>query len=236
MKQITILLSYYNQTSALQKHIQVWQSYPKNIKDMIQFQIIDDCSHQPAKQVLDKLDLTSLNIELYRVLDNLYCNIAGVRNLGAREAKTEWILILDMDTIVTPTMASQLLQIIHNKHKIAFKFNRKVINNPKHPKNNQIHPAVTLIKKEDYWNIGGCEEDLVGHYGQTDPSFWYKARNKITVMQCNNIYLNYLVEGEADINRDTKHNIKLVQKKMKTNSWSKDYVRFRWERVIFNKQ
>ena len=56
------------------------------------------------------------------------------------------------------------------------------------------------------------------------------------VMQCNNIYLNYLVEGEADINRDTRYNIKLVQEKMKTNSWSKDYVRFRWDRIMLNKQ
>ena len=100
-------------------------------------------------------------------------------------------------------------------------------------KNNQPHPAVCLIRKEDYWNIGGCEEDLVGHYGQTDPSFWYRAKNKIKVYFCRDIFLTYDPEGECDMIRDTRHNTQLFEKKKKDNSWSTDFIRFDWEKIQF---
>ena len=49
---------------------------------------------------------------------------------------------------------------------------------------------------------------------------------------CRNIYLDYLVEGEAEINRDTTHNKKLFDYKKKTNSWSNDYIRFNWNKIL----
>ena len=73
----------------------------------------------------------------------------------------------------------------------AFKFNRTVPDDDNHIKNNKLHPAVCLIRKEDYWKIGGCDEDFVGNYGQTDPHFWYRAKGKITVKEKNNVYLLY---------------------------------------------
>ena len=99
-------------------------------------------------------------------------------------------------------------------------------------KHYKIHPAVCLIRKEDYWRVGGCEEDLVGHYGGTDPSFFYKAKGIINVKICKNIFLTHLYEGEADINRDTSHNIKLIEEKKKSGKWSKDYIRFSWEKYF----
>ena len=113
----------------------------------------------------------------------------------------------------------------------AFKFNRIVPNNPKHIKHHQMHPAVCLIRKEDYWNIGGCEEDLVGHYGHTDPIFWYRANGKIKVKQCTKEFLLYEPEGESDINRSTGHNANLFREKQKTGKWSTDFIRFKWEKI-----
>ena len=128
-------------------------------------------------------------------------------------------------------MAQQLIQLANdNKNKNnTFKFNRKVINNPKHKKNNVPHPAVCLIRIEDYWNIGGNEEDLVGSYGKTDGSFYHRANGKVNLFIKEDIYLDYFEEGESEINRDFSRNEKLIQEKIKNNSWSKDFVRFPWE-------
>ena len=41
--------------------------------------------------------------------------------------------------------------------------------------------GMSLLRKKDYWNVGGCEEDLVGNYGQTDPIFWYRAKGKLKI-------------------------------------------------------
>lgn len=234
---LTFSLSYYNQgLDAFLKHLELWKNYDTNIKKEINFMIVDDGSKVPLEELIKDINFEDLNINLYRVEVDLYCNIAGVRNLSARECNTEWMLILDMDTLVPKKMAYDLINIINKKEKgKAYKFNRLVPSNNKDNKHHKIHPAVCLIRKEDYWNVGGCEEDLVGHYGGTDPTFFYKAQGKIKVEICKNIFLNHLYEGEADIIRDTSHNIKLIEEKKKNGNWSTDYVRFPWKKILSKK-
>ena len=81
-----------------------------------------------------------------------------------------------MDTMISENLASSIVKLCDSPSSNCFKFNRKVKYNPFYEKNNKIHPAVCLLRVEDYWNVGGCEEDLVGNYGQTDPIFWYRAK------------------------------------------------------------
>ena len=234
-KLITINLSYYNQSKEiLLKHIEYWKSYPKEIRDQMTFFIIDDCSKVHISELIKKEDLGDLDVVIYRVKVDLVCNIAGIRNLGAKECKTLWYVIIDMDTLIPIKMAQQLIQLAKENmdKKNTFKFNRKVINNPNHKKNNTPHPAVCLIRIEDYWNIGGNEEDLVGSYGKTDGTFYFKAKGKIELIIKKDIYLDYFEDGESNINRDTSRNSKIASQKMKSGIWSSNYVRFPWEKVI----
>ena len=231
MKKITINLSFYNQNDVLREHILGWKSWSDDLKEKFSFCIIDDCSEDKATDVLSDIDLSDLNLSIYRVKEDLICNIAGVRNLSAQECKTEWMVILDMDTIVSEELASSMIGLCNSPSGICYKFNRRVPKNPYHEKNGQQHPAVCLLKLEDYWKVGGCEEDLVGHYGQTDPIFWYRAQGKLNVNVRMDMFLDYIPEGEAKINRDTRHNFKLFEYKRNTNSWSTDFVRFDWEKI-----
>lgn len=234
-KKITIILSYYNQPiETIIRHIDNWKKYPEDIKKKFTFFIMDDCSKVPLVKLLSNYDFEDLDLHIYRVLEDLYCNIAGVRNLGASECKTDYMVILDMDTVIDSKMANSLCELIakpKNRKKV-FKFNRIVPNNNKHEKHNLIHPAICLISKNDYWKIGGCEEDFVGHYGSTDPAFWFRSKGIIKVIHCNNIYLQYYPDAEADITRDREHNILLFEKKKKNNSWSNNYIRFIWEKSV----
>ena len=231
-KLITVNLSYYNQSKEiLLKHIEYWKSYPKEIRDQMTFFIIDDCSKVHIKDLLSKNELGDLDVVIYHVKKDLVCNIAGIRNLGAKECKTPWYVIIDMDTLIPTKMAAQLIQLAKDNmdNNNTFKFNRKVISNPNHKKNNIPHPAVCLIRIKDYWNIGGNEEDLIGSYGKTDGSFYHRAKGKVNLFIKEDIYLDYFEEGESEINRDFSRNEKLIQEKIKNNSWSKDFVRFPWE-------
>ena len=231
MSIITVNLSFYNQNDVLVKHVLGWKSWSKELKEKFSFCIIDDCSKTKAVDVLSEIDLSDLNLSIYRVQEDLVCNIAGVRNLSAQECKTEWMVILDMDTLISEELASSMIKLCKAPKGSCFKFNRRVPSNPYHPKNNQPHPAVCLLQLEDYWDVGGCEEDLVGHYGQTDPIFWYRASDVLTVHFRSDMYLDYIPEGEAVINRDTSHNQKLFEEKRRTHNWSTDFVRFKWEKV-----
>ena len=235
IKMITICLSYYNQSlNILLKHIENWKSFPNNILDQFKFCIVDDCSKIPIDQMLKDVDLSNLSIKLYRVKQDLNCNIGGVRNLAATQCSTPWMVILDMDTVIDRKVATSLVEFSRNNmnNNIAFKFNRIVPENKNHIKNNKPHPAVCLIRKEDYWNIGGCDEDFVGNYGQTDPHFWYRAKGIISVKEKNSVYLLYYPEGESNIDRNRKPNqILFDQKKKKQKEWSTDYLRFDWELI-----
>ena len=233
MKRVTFLLSYYNQADVLRRHVLQWKAYPRALKDQIVFCIIDDGSRAAAKNTIDSLDVTDLDLRLYRVLVDLYCNIAGVRNLGCREADTPWVLILDMDTLVPEKAAQDILaQARKGKRRHAYRFNRAVLDNPSHKLHGKTHPAVCLIRKKDYWHVGGCEEDLVGHYGYTDPCFWIRAGKKIRLQERRDIFLEYLAEGEADIVRDAAHNERICRERMALGNWSTKVVRFPWERLM----
>ena len=47
--------------------------------------------------------------------EDLFCNIAGVRNLGFNEMQTEWGLLLDMDTLVDNDMMKGLFILMKYK-------------------------------------------------------------------------------------------------------------------------
>lgn len=231
MRKITINLSFYNQEDILKKHIMGWCSWSKEVLKNFSFCIVDDCSKKLATEVLEDFDKSNLDLTILRVKKDLYCNIAGVRNLSAKECKTDWMVILDMDTIITQKLAKSMLNLINIDPGNCFKFNRKVSKNIFHKKNGKLHPAVCLLRKEDYWKVGGCEEDLVGHYGQTDPIFWYRAKNKLKVHYQMKMFLEYEPKGEANIKRDSKHNAKLFDQKKLNKDWSSDYIRFEWDRI-----
>ena len=108
MKKITINLSFYNQNEVLKKQVESWKSWSKEVRDQFSFCIVDDCSKKSAIDILSD-DLTDLDLSIYRVTEDLYCNIAGVRNLSAQECKTDWMVILDMDTFVSEELASSML-------------------------------------------------------------------------------------------------------------------------------
>tara|TARA_Y100000589_G_scaffold331879_1_gene387604 strand:- start:1322 stop:2020 length:699 start_codon:yes stop_codon:yes gene_type:complete len=231
MKKITINLSFYNQDKTLLEQVRGWLSWPPEIKKYYSFCIVDDCSKNNALKVLRDVDLSCIDLSIYRVKEDLFCNIAGVRNLAASLCETEWMMIIDMDTVVPVNLSRDILDLCNSPPKYCYKFNRKVIKNRFHIKNGKEHPAVCLIRKEDYWNIGGCEEDLVGNYGQTDPIFWYRATGKIKVEYKKNMFLNYLPKGSAKIKRNKYKNLKLFEQKKIDGNWSKDFIRFAWEKI-----
>ena len=227
---LTISLSYYNQgKEAFLKHLELWKTYDNKIK----FIIVDDGSKIPLEDLLKDMDFGDLDISLYRVEVDLFCNIPGAMNLSAKECTTEWILFLDMDTLVNREMALKLSDIIDkDQKKTVYKFNRVVPNNKKEKRHHKIHPKVCLIRKKDFWEVGGYDEDLVGHYGLTDPIFFHRAKGKLDTVFCKKICLIHYDQGEAEIPRDVSHNLKLFEEKKRTGNWCKEYIRFPWKKIF----
>jgi predicted glycosyltransferase involved in capsule biosynthesis len=222
----------------------MWKNYPKEVKDKFTFFIIDDCSKKPINEILSKDDLSGLDIHLYRVQKDLNYNIAGVRNLGAQECKTPWILILDTDCYVDTKCAKAMLDLAEKEmnNKKVFKFNRKITvdksigcHSISKQRSNVIHPGVCLLQKKDYWRIGGNEEDLVGNYGCTDGCFFHRCKKKVEIVNCQRIYLDYAQAYTKGVSwmppRNGGANAKIASQHILNNTWSTDYVRFPWKKL-----
>lgn len=229
---VTFCLSYYNQPlEAVKRHMDWWSAYPAHLREKLRFQIIDDCSKKPINRLIDFAQYQSLDCDLYRVTQDLVCNIGGVRNLAAQKCKTDWMLILDMDTCVSVALAHEIVALAASMPpKTVANFIRTTLDS-RHPKNEKKHPAVCLIRVCDYWSVGGCDEDFVGAYGQTDPHFWYRAEKLSIERMVAKSRLHYFDDGEATINRDRTRNEAMFAAKKKTGKWSTDYVRFPWEHL-----
>ncbi len=236
---VTLFYGYYNQTDMLAKQVTLWRSYPKALLEKINIILIDDCSSSPAMDVLAGCDISGLPLEVYRVGIDLYCNIGGTRNLSVKLAKTEWMLFLDMDLMISPTNLELIMKIpfmagkadgeLGEGHRM-YKFNRR-----RPDGSYKIHPAACLFQREVYWKVGGCDEDFVGNYGQTDVHFFHRARGVAEVV----IVQDIVIEEDADGNTATidrskeklRPNLELLEHKKAEGNWSTDYVRFPWSKV-----
>lgn len=234
MRTLTIALGYFNQMDALRKHITAWNRYPEELKKKLSFIIVDDYSSIPAARVLEtESNLHGLDIHLYRVKTDLFWNVAGARNLGLQETETEWALLLDMDTMVDTVTLRQLFELIQGgSQAVVYQFNRR-ISRRSGDFQEKPHPGVMLIRKDDYWSVGGSDEDFAGAYGYNDRSFLHRAGKQLEIRTCRDIYLHHESSGVARVVKGRSRNEKLFKAKRKNNSWSTDYLRFDWEEVAF---
>lgn len=230
---LTILLTYYNQAEMLNKQLDIWKSYSDYLKNNMKFIIIDDCSQEMPDKSSLRMASSELDIALYRITDDIFFNVPGAVNLGAFITDTPWFLKQDMDTTVPNNSMGQLLRVLsEDKQNTIYKYYR--VNGTKTSSPFKITPGQFCVRKDDFWKIGAWDEDFCGNYGMNDPFFFHRARAfGYTIEERRDIKVYIDEKGESDIVRDPSINKKLFNKKTSDGlSWSNEYLRFNWERVI----
>jgi hypothetical protein len=199
----TISLTFYNDHEHLCRHIDAWRTYPEIYK-----QIIDDGSEVPPKA----------DVPIYRIEKDIPWNIPGARNLGAAVCPTEWILFCDTDQTFSKESIDAIIDTKLERGKF-YSFMR----------HNRPRTAGTmLVNRQDYWSVGGYDEDFAGHYGYNDPflrALFYSAGiQEITLpILC--------TQHSADCQLiRTPNNEGLYQKKLRSDR-SRTYLRFPWKRI-----
>tara|TARA_R110001592_G_scaffold43380_3_gene140616 strand:+ start:91 stop:789 length:699 start_codon:yes stop_codon:yes gene_type:complete len=228
---LTVVMTYYNQDKMLRKQIDNWNSYSKDLRDEVNFILVDDCS---MKNSTEDFDFSSCEFDLnvYRVTDDVYFNVPGAVNLGADKTQTEWFIKQDMDTIIPEETMSKLLELIESApDKSIYKFYRT--NGTSISNANKITPGQFMIRKDDFWSIGAWDEDFCEDYGMNDPAFFWRAsQDNYVVHEGYDLHVTIDSDGESDIERDCFVNSELLeQKKSGKVDWSDDYIRFNWKQV-----
>jgi predicted glycosyltransferase involved in capsule biosynthesis len=219
---ITLSLAYYNDGEHLNAQLLEFRKYPSNIK----IQIIDDGSRDDP--ITNHLQKIPNNIEIYKIEEDIPWNIPGSRNLSATVSTTPWLLILDMDQIITLENMNKILELPLRNDYEFYSFNRKL------GKINKFTAGTMLVSRSLWWECGGYDEDFIGNYGHNDPLFRFKMQHVGGHEKpLKNIWVKQ-ESADCALNRNgVEVNKMLFNAKTKEYSRTADKkLRFSWKKII----
>lgn len=164
---ITIVFPYYNNAGMLREQWRTWCSYSAQTKSMVNVIVVDDSSPwAPAADALSRREWLSsglASLRLYRAGVDIRWNWLFCRNLGATEAKTEWLLLTDIDHVIPQDTLYSLLEHPHDRKRV-YRFCRVSMPELKlyHP-----HADTFFMTRDMFWKIGGYDERFSGYYGSS---------------------------------------------------------------------
>lgn len=156
---ITLVYPYYENPTMLRKQLETWALYI----DFVKIIVVDDGSQEnPA---LNQMWFQHTNLQLYRVLPNIPWNQDGARNLAMKHATTEWAYMTDMDRLVPIDQMEAITEFAekHSTPRHYYMFNQRAARDGVYL--NATHPNSFLMRVEDFWSMGGYDEDFAGAYG-----------------------------------------------------------------------
>lgn len=159
---ITIGFPYYNQPEMMARHLEEWATYSDEVKSRISAVIVDDGSAEPLRIDADP----GFPVRVYRVLDDIPWNISGAKNLIMREAPDDWVLITDIDHVLTADNAAKMFAMFTAKRPPGKALKPLRMRGGKPYKS---HITTMLVHRDDWWRCGGMDEDFAGHYGEGTP-------------------------------------------------------------------
>jgi len=193
---VSIVFPYYDNPEMLRFQLGHFGNYSQEALDACEIIIVDDCSPVfPARDVIRECDLP--NIRLFRLGVDLPWNQDAARNIGAHEARGEYLLLTDIDHVVPESTLSELCDIEDNLsvYTLARKahFSDKVI---------PSHVNSYFLSKALYWGIGGYDEDFWGTYG-SDRLFRTRVLKSAPIKELPNSRLELVTGGSIPDAKNT---------------------------------
>ena len=109
-REITIVLPFYLNLGMFTEQQRVWTAYPAEVRARLHVVLVDDCSpkgQRPSGKAVSVHGLGSLRI--YRLQEKKRWNWLACRNLGAKETRTDWMLLTDIDHVLPAETLTRLL-------------------------------------------------------------------------------------------------------------------------------
>jgi hypothetical protein len=168
---LSYVTSFYDSTgsfSVLESFLKRISGYSPDLLSVIQFVVIDDCSNGIFKGSVP----SNINLLFLRVADDIEWNISGARNLGATYARSDNLLMSDIDHHF-PEATIRHLCSFNDIGRRIFRFRRidtegKKISSP---------PNILFMSRGRFLKYFGYDETFAGHYGSEDSYFRYWQRS-----------------------------------------------------------
>ena len=136
---LTYICSYYKNAGMLREQQAVWRSYRSTLKARFHAIVTDDCSpeDQAAIHAVEETGIASLTVNR-RLRDardkaalggKVRWNWLFSRNLGARLATTDWLILTDIDHVLPEETLDRLLSM-HLDPYCVYRPSREYANQP----------------------------------------------------------------------------------------------------------
>jgi hypothetical protein len=167
MRDLSLILTYFENPLLFLRQVEEWENYPSEIQDRLKVYITDDCSpNNPITEVLRFPE--RIEGHAYRIKEKVAWNWIAGRNIAAHNADTKWLLITDLDHIVIKDNMIKILDGLDTMNPSSvFWFSRE--------RRDGIpmkdHSNSYLMTREMYWRIGGHDEYMSGLYFGTTAEY-----------------------------------------------------------------
>lgn len=211
---LTYVVQFYiedDEKNPLTELIAIYNSYSRDVLKHIHFVFVDDHSRVP----IEIPDDVVLNYTLLRVTTDKTWNQGGARNLGVQHAKSENLILTDIDIKFPENLLARLIDYKLPNDSV-FKF--KTISNlkPTRP-----HDNVFFMTKSVFMKTNGIDEEFCGYYGYEDIFFLRQQKalgTKFYVFGYSNIvhkeHKNSKATQHYDLDRDLTVNEALMEQKL----------------------
>lgn len=109
-RELTIVFPHFCNLGMLAEQQRVWADYPKDLRSRLHVIVVDDCSPDGAQPSRESVTVSGLaSFRICRLLKKQRWNWLACRNLGAKLATTDWLLLTDIDHVVPASTLSRLL-------------------------------------------------------------------------------------------------------------------------------
>lgn len=165
---LSLIMAYYENPEMLKLHLNEWALMKRVDRSLLHVIIVDDGSptNKAADVIRSRPDYGrqyEIDIKCFRVDTDIPWNMDGCRNLGMQVARTRYALLTDMDHLLEADQLTPLLTSCHDAQQGTYymprrrqQWDRKIV----HP-----HANSYLFHREDFWTMGGYDEDFAGVYG-----------------------------------------------------------------------
>ncbi len=190
-----MVTAYYENAGMLRAQAEMLWRWPPEVREQWAWNIVDDGS--PRSPAVCP-HVSGVRLSLYRCKVDVPWNQDFCRNLGVDRAKTDWVLLTDMDHLVPAVTAMALCAGKFDK-RLAYRFARVSAPGlrPYHP-----HPNSWLMTRSLFWAAGGYDENLAGHYG-TDGDFLSRVRRHTSIVALPHILIRVPREVIPDASTTT---------------------------------
>jgi hypothetical protein len=176
---ITFVYPYYENPIFLGLQLRAWTRYPRELLKHLSVIVVDDGSpNYPAVDVVRGIEW-GIPLRLFRIGVDVRWNWLAARSVGMYHAHG-WCLMTDMDHMV-PEATLRALVFGKLWPNYIYRFTRREASGQSiHP-----HPNSMLMTATTFWDVGGYDEALSGHYG-TDGDWRRRcaAARKVFTLPC----------------------------------------------------